>query len=107
MEGDKDMTLVILKSYTETPDDWRNVRRSRRLFDWRSSRIKPSPLTVITCSTEVNFQTWTVLLTEKYVNRCPIPKRPIQVLKIDQKDPSSLLYKTRKPAILEAIQRRF
>lgn len=59
MEGDKDMSLVNSKAYTETPEDWRDVLIS--------SRIKPTSFTVINCASDVNFQTWTDLLTQKYV----------------------------------------
>lgn len=69
MEGDKGMSLVNAKAYTETPKDWRDVLRT--------SRIKPTPFTVINCATDVNFQTWTDFLTEKYVKKCPMPTRPI------------------------------
>lgn len=86
MEGDKDMSIVNSKSYTETPDDWRDVLRN--------SRVKPSPFTVINCGTEVNFQTWTKYFSDKYVKKCPIPTRPIKVLKIDKNEPRFMLHKS-------------
>lgn len=85
MEGDKDMSLVNAKSYTETPDDWRDVIRN--------SRIKPSPFTVIDCGIEVNFETWTDFLSGIYVKKCPIPTRPIRIFKINQNESRYLLHK--------------
>lgn len=79
------MTLVNAKSYTETPDNWRDVIRN--------SRIKPSPLTVINCATDVKFETWADFLSGLYVKKCPMPTRPIRILKVDQKEARFVLYK--------------
>ncbi|KAG8283032.1 hypothetical protein J6590_023562 [Homalodisca vitripennis] len=79
------MSLINAKSYTETPDDWRNVIKY--------SRIKPSPFTVIDCAKEVKFETWTEFLSGIYVKKCPITTRPIRVFKINQKEPSFVLHK--------------
>lgn len=86
IEGDKDVSLVNSNAYTETPEDWRDMLRS--------SGIKPTPFTVISCATDVNFQTWTDFLTVKYVEKCSIPTRPIRVLKIDQKESKFLFHKS-------------
>ncbi|GFV49314.1 uncharacterized protein TNCV_685611 [Trichonephila clavipes] len=84
-EGDKDMSLINIKSYTETPDDCRDVIKN--------SRIKPSPFRVIDCAKEVKFETWTDFLSSIYVRKCPMQTRPIRVLKIDQKEPRFVIHK--------------
>lgn len=85
MEGDKDMSLVNAKSYAETPDDWRDVLRN--------SRLKPSPFTVINCDTDVKFQTWTDFLSGLYVRKCPMPTRPVRILKIDKEHTRLIFHK--------------
>ena len=85
MEGDKDMSLINIKSYTETPDDWRDVIKN--------SRIKPESFRVIDCVKEVKFETWTNFLSGVYVKKCPMQTRPIRVLKIDRKEPRFVNYK--------------
>ena len=84
-EGDKDMSLVNAKSYTETPDDWRD------------SRIKPSPFKVVNCATEVNFKDRTEFLLKLYKRICPMPTRSITIMKIDKEQSAlwSIGYHTR------------
>lgn len=85
LECDKNMSLVNVKSYTERPDDWREILRN--------SRIKPSPFKVINCGEEVKFQTWTEFLSQRYVRKCPLPIRPIRVLKVDKNEPRFISHK--------------
>lgn len=85
MEGDRDMSLINQKSYTEVPDDWREVIAS--------SRIKPRPFKVINCATDVSFQTGTEFLTNLYSKKCPMPTRPIRIIRIDKKEPMFISYK--------------
>lgn len=86
MECDKDMSLVNSKSYTETPDDWRDVLRS--------SRIKPTPFKVVNCATEINFQTWTEFFSGLYKPKCPMHTRPIRMLKVDKNEQMFFLHKS-------------
>lgn len=85
LECDKNMSLVNTKSYTETPEEWREILRN--------SRIKPSPFRVINCGDEVKFQNWTEFLSQSYVQKCPMPSRPIRVLKVDKNEPRFISHK--------------
>lgn len=85
LECDKNMSLVNTKSYTETPEEWRDVLKN--------SRIKPSPFKVVDCADEVNFQNWTEYLSQFYVSKCPMQTRPIRIIKIEKTQPRFVLHK--------------
>ncbi|KAL1513563.1 hypothetical protein ABEB36_002960 [Hypothenemus hampei] len=82
LECDRNMNLVNCNTYTETPNDWREVLRS--------SRQKPSPFEIIDCEKEVIFQNWTEYLPSLYPKNASFQTRPIRVLEI-RKDLSDFI----------------
>lgn len=74
LECDRNMSIVKQSSYTETPDDWREVLRN--------TRVKPCPFEVIDCGKDFSFQNWTEYLSSIYPEKCPFPTRQIRMLKI-------------------------
>lgn len=78
LECDRNMSIVKQNSYTEVPEDWRDVLRN--------TRVKPTPFTVIDCGVDVVFQNWTDHLSSIYPKKCPFPTRPIRMLKISGKE---------------------
>jgi len=86
LECDRDMGKINSKSYTELPDDWRNI--------FLQSRQKPTPFNVIDCAIEVEFKTWTDYFSDLYPTKNPIPTRPIRVLLIEESKPRFINHKS-------------
>lgn len=85
LECDRDMSIVKQNSYTETPEDWREVLRN--------ARVKPFPFEVIDCGEDLNFQNWTEYLSSIYTAKCPFPTRPIRMLKISVENKRLIYHK--------------
>lgn len=83
LECDRNMSLVNCNSYTETPDDWREVLLT--------SRTKPSPFTVVDCEKDIIFQNWTHYLQVHYSKKCNLKTRPIRIIEF-RKESSALIF---------------
>lgn len=85
LECDRNMSLVNCNSYTETPDDWREILLT--------SRIKPSPFTVVDCEKDVTFQSWTEYLEAHYSKKCNLKTRPIRVVEFRKQSRALIFHK--------------
>lgn len=85
LECDRNMSLINQKTYTETPDDWRE--------EFKSCRVKPNPFQVIDCGQNFEFLNWTAFLSSLYAAKCPFPTRPVRMLKVENENPSKIFHK--------------
>jgi hypothetical protein len=85
LECDRNMSLVNCNSYTETPDDWRQVLLT--------SRTKPSPFTVVDCEKDIIFQNWTDYLQVHYSKKCNLKTRPIRIIEFRKESRALIFHK--------------
>lgn len=85
LECDRNMSLINQKTYTETPEDWRE--------EFRNCRVKPHPFEVIDCGDDFNFHNWTAYLSSLYPAKCPFPTRPIRMVKFEAEHPTKIFHK--------------
>jgi len=83
LECDRNMSLVNCNSYTETPDDWREVLLTRR--------TKPSPFTVIDCEKDIIFQNWTEHLQSHYSKKSNLQTTLIRLIEF-RKESGALIF---------------